>query len=100
MPVIKNKVVCITGATSGIGAACAIACAKNGAKLLSRNNHGDTAYYEAYKNSNYEIEKYLELWPVIKIQRKYKTKLQKKYGRLELLQKTNENKDFADCVKM
>ena len=61
---------------------------ENGAKLLSRNNNGDSAYYEAYRNSNHEIEKYLELWPVIKIQRKYKKRLQRKYGRLELLQKT------------
>lgn len=34
MSAIKNKIICITGATSGIGEACAIACAKAGAKLL------------------------------------------------------------------
>ena len=61
---------------------------EHGAKLLIRNNNGYTAYYEAYRNSNYEIEKYLELWPVIKIQRKYKKKLQKRHGSIELLKKT------------
>ena len=31
---MKNKVVWITGASSGIGAACAIACSKQGAKVV------------------------------------------------------------------
>ena len=31
---MKNKVVWITGASSGIGAACAIACSKQGAKIV------------------------------------------------------------------
>lgn len=34
MLAIKDKIICITGATSGIGEACAIACAKAGARLL------------------------------------------------------------------
>jgi NADP-dependent 3-hydroxy acid dehydrogenase YdfG len=34
MQSLKNKLICITGATSGIGEACAISCAAAGAKLL------------------------------------------------------------------
>ncbi|MBP6104340.1 MAG: SDR family NAD(P)-dependent oxidoreductase [Gammaproteobacteria bacterium] len=34
MPLLKNKIVCITGASSGIGEACAIACAIEGADLI------------------------------------------------------------------
>ena len=34
MPTLKDKIVCITGASSGIGEACAISCAHEGAHLI------------------------------------------------------------------
>lgn len=34
MPSLKDNIVCITGASSGIGEACAIACAIQGAHLI------------------------------------------------------------------
>ena len=62
---------------------------ENGAKILNKNFENSTAYHEACRYNNNNIENYLTLWPVINIQRQWKIKMQKRFGTKILLIASN-----------
>ena len=53
---LANKVVCITGASRGIGRACALACARHGATGLVLHYFGDEATTREVESLKREIE--------------------------------------------
>lgn len=55
-PLLANKVVCITGASRGIGRACALECAKHGATGLVLHYYGDEATTKEMNALKEEIE--------------------------------------------
>lgn len=56
MALLPGKVVCITGSSRGIGRACAIECAKQGAKGLILHYLGDVATEQEVQSLKEDIE--------------------------------------------
>ena len=56
MSLLANKIICITGASRGIGRACAIECAKHGATGLILHYYGDEATTKEIQSLKEEIE--------------------------------------------
>ncbi|KAI0801197.1 NAD-P-binding protein [Fomes fomentarius] len=56
MSLLANKVICITGASRGIGRACALECAKHGATGLILHYYGDEATTKEIQSLKEELE--------------------------------------------
>jgi hypothetical protein len=58
MTLLRDRIVCITGSSRGIGRGCAVECAKNGAKGLILHYYGDEASLAEIESLTVEVNSF------------------------------------------